>query len=384
MRIVNIALNGVYSDGFSYHENLLPLYHSKNGHDVTILASEYEFNSEGLPQKTKKTDYIDENGIHIIRLPIKRDKDISYRLKRFVGVYQQLERLNPDIIFCHLFQFIDVKEVIRYKRNHPQVKLFLDSHSDYSNSAKSWLSRNIQHKLLWRYFAQMALPYTERFYGVLPARVDFIKTLYGIPDEKVELLVMGADDELAQQASDAGRVSSVREKFGIREDDFLIVTGGKIDLWKRQTLLLMDAVNSLANPKIKLIVFGSVVDELKEELQKRCTEKVQYIGWLESKDSYPIFAAADLAVFPGRHSVFWEQVAGQGIPMVVKYWEGTDHVDQDGNVRFLYKDSTEEIAGVIEELSAKGESYISMKKTAQAKAYLFSYRYLAEKSIIND
>ena len=41
--------------------------------------------------------------------------------------------------------------------------------------------------------------------------------------------------------------------------------------------------------------------------------------------------------------MFWEQVAGMGIPMVCKYWEGTTHVDCGGNVKFLYRDSVEEI-----------------------------------------
>lgn len=384
MRIVNVALNGIYTDGFSYHENLLPLYHKKNGHDVTILTSEFEFNSDGVPVKTSRCDYIDENGIHIIRLPIKNGKDISYRLKRFEGVYQALEKLNPEIIFCHLFQFVDVNEVIRYKKNHPGIKLFIDSHSDYSNSAKSWLSKNIQHKILWRYFAQKALPYTERFYGVLPARVDFIKELYHIPDNKVELLVMGADDELVAQAATKDSIALVRNRYGIDYDDFLIVTGGKIDLWKKQTLLLMDAVNSISNSKLKLIVFGSVVDELKEEINRRCTEKVKYIGWLESKDSYPVFGAGDLAVFPGRHSVFWEQVAGQGIPLVIKYWEGTDDVNQNGNVCFLNKDSVEEIKETIENLITNKDRFEDMRKIAQSKAYLFSYKYLAKKSIDED
>ena len=37
-----------------------------------------------------------------------------------------------------------------------------------------------------------------------------------------------------------------------------------------------------------------------------------------SKDSYDYFEASDLVVFPGCHSVMWEQVTGQGKPMLVK------------------------------------------------------------------
>ena len=48
--------------------------------------------------------------------------------------------------------------------------------------------------------------------------------------------------------------------------------------------------------------------------------------------------------------MFWEQVVAQGIPMVVKYWEGTTHIDLKGNVEFLYNDSEEGIEKVLKEI----------------------------------
>lgn len=44
---------------------------------------------------------------------------------------------------------------------------------------------------------------------------------------------------------------TVRNKLGISKDDFLIVTGGKIDEWKTQTLLLMEAVHNIDRNDIK-------------------------------------------------------------------------------------------------------------------------------------
>ena len=83
----------------------------------------------------------------------------------------------------------------------------------------------------------------------------------------------------------------------------------------------MEAVNEISDMNIKLFVFGSVVKELKAKLHELCGERVEYIGWLNNRESYELFATADIAVFPGRHSVYWEQVVGQGIPMIVKRWQ---------------------------------------------------------------
>ena len=254
----------------------------------------------------------------------------------------------------------------------------MDNHSDFSNSANNWVSKNIQHKIIWKHYAQMINPYVKRFYGVLPARVDFLVNMYGLPKEKVELLVMGVDDEYVKQAERAG--IGIREQYGIAGDDFLIINGGKIDRWKPQTLFLMEAVNRISDPKVKLIVFGSVTEELRQKVLERCSDRVQYIGWVQSADSYKYFAAGNLAVFPGRHSVFWEQVAGQGIPMLVKYWNGTTHIDYGGNVRFLYKDSAEEIQRSIEETISL-PTYAAMKKAAINAKEQFLYSRIAERSI---
>lgn len=122
--------------------------------------------------------------------------------------------------------------------------------------------------------------------------------------------------------------------------------------------MLMEAVQKIDNPKVKLIVFGSVTSELKDKVVALADgKKVQYIGWVKSEDSYAYFAAADLAVFPGRHSLFWEQVAAQGIPMLCKKWDGTTHVDIGGNVKFLTKDSVKEIQSNIEELCGFSDKY---------------------------
>ena len=383
MRILNIAVNGVYTDGYSYHENMLPRYHHLNGHEVWTLTSEYVFNAEGGIEKTKgDRDYTDTWGVHILRLPIRGDRELSFRLKRFEGFYEAIERIAPDLIFCHLFQFLDVLQLIRYKKHHPEVPIFFDSHADYSNSAQGWLSKHLLHGLLWRWCAHRVLPIAETFYGVLPARVDFLTERYRLPADKVQLLVMGADDVMTEQAIASDARSRIRSRCGISEDDFLVVTGGKIDLWKQQTLLLMDAVNHLEGLPIRLLVFGPVVPELKEQLLARCSARVQYLGWQSAEDSYALFAAADLAAFPGRHSVFWEQAAGQGIPLLVKDWPGTHHVDVGGNVRFLREDSEEEIKRELSRLLTHPEEYAAMRAAARTKGMqVFSYREIAKRSI---
>lgn len=383
MKIVNICLNSVVTRGFSYQDNLLPKYQAELGNEVCIITNLYYYNKNGKLEKFKKNDIEYDCGVKIIRISNKRGTTFQSKFKRYENFIPILEQEKPDIIFLHDCQFIDVKQVIKYVKVHKKTILYVDNHADYSNSARNWLSKNILHKIVWRHYARELNPFVKKFYGVTPARVDFLTDLYKLPKDKCELLVMGADDELVKLSKSTNANCLIRQKYNIAATDFLIVTGGKIDLAKTQTLLLMKAVREMNNPKVKLIVFGSVVDELKQQVHELSDGKIiQYIGWISSADSYNYFEASDLVIFPGRHSVFWEQVVGQGKPMVVKYWDGTTHIDLGGNVKYLYNDSVSEIKNVIIE-TMNPITYDKMKAVAEEKGIThFSYKEIAKRSII--
>lgn len=384
MKILHVCLGCFYIDNYSYQENMLPKFHKKLGYDVEIIASTLSFDEHGNGCNINPGIYDNEYGIKVTRLPYK--KGISEKVGKFLRLYEGFEEAlslaNPDIIFVHGCQFCDISVIVSYARTH-NVTIYVDNHADFSNSATNWLSKNILHKGLWRKCAHSIEPYTKKFYGVLPVRVDFLKNIYKLPPEKCELLVMGADDELVEQAKQTGAKKKIRTQYGINEDDFLIITGGKIDQWKTQTLLLMKAVKNIKNDNIRLIVFGSVTQELMNQVKSLADgTKVQYIGWIQSKDSYDYFEAADLVVFPGRHSVMWEQVTGQGIPMLVKDWDGTHHVDLGGNVRFLTQDSVEEIQSEIVRLLDNPDEYLKMKEVAKREGMrVFSYADIARRAI---
>lgn len=377
-RVLSISVNGLFTDGNTYHENLLPKYLQANGNEVYILASEYALNTQGGVEKIGECEYVDENGIRVKRLKIRGDKSISYKFKRFKDFYRSIEEINPDIIFCHLFQFLDVGMVVKYKKEHPEVKVFFDSHADEINSAHTLLSRWILHKLIWRFYAKKAYSVAERFYGVSPARVDFLLNMYKLPGEKVQLLTMGVDDELVLLAKQEGAMSETRSQYGIMKDDFVIVTGGKIDEAKWQVLNLMQVVQKM---DVKLFVFGSVSEGIKGKFMELAKDNVHYVGWLDEKEAYKLFAIANLVVFPATHSVYWEQVCGQGIPMIVRRWHGFEHLDLEGNLLYLEDDTIEELVNKMNMVFEPGQ-YQSMLEVAENKGMeTFSYKELAKKSI---
>ena len=379
-KVVHLCLANFYTDGYSYQENMLPKFHQKLGYETAIIASLDTFNKAGqFVQYSGDLVYRNEHDIPVRRLPYRSPEKLYRILRRYQGVREALEQAKPDMLFIHGCQFSDIDIVADYLKSHPDVKVYVDNHADFNNSATNFLSRNILHRRIWKRCAHVIEPYTSKFYGVVPARVDFLKEMYGLPAQKCDLLVMGADDDAVEKALRPEVRAERRRAYGVSDDDIVIVTGGKIDHNKPQVLTLMRVVNSLSNSRVKLIVFGSVADDLKAEFDSSLTDKVIHIGWRKSEDIYEDFAAADLVAFPGLHSVLWEQSVGMGVPGVFKRIEGFEHIDLGGNCLFFEKDDAQEYTTrILAALNTLDE----MKTVAVAKGMkTFSYREIAKRAL---
>jgi glycosyltransferase involved in cell wall biosynthesis len=376
-------LSNFYIDGYSYQENLIPKYHKLMGHDVEIIASLFTFDEKGKGTwLSEPSEYMNENNIKVTRLGYKSPKKIYRKMRRYVGFERALEKSKPDFLFIHGCSFMDIDKVREYIKKHPNVRVVIDNHTDFENSATNWLSKHILHGVFWKHCAQIMVPYVMKFYGVLPARVDFLKKMYKVPSSKCELLVMGADDIAVQAVTEKDK-ESIRKKYRISEKDILLLTSGKIDHNKKETLYLMRAVSELNYSHVRLLVMGSVIPELQEDFNSLIDGiKVIYGGWMNPTDTYKYFMAADLVVFPGLHSVYWEQAVGSGCACLFRRIHGFNHVDIGGNCDFFESVDVEGIKNKLITLLNHPDKIVSMRKIAQEKGKeVFSYSEIAKKSI---
>lgn len=382
MKILHLMLGNFFIDGYTYQENLLPKYHKKHGHEVEIIASQQTINKDAALVVAESSDYINENGLHVRRLPYKNPLKLFSRFRRYQGTYEAIEKINTDVMFIHGCQFLDIDKVVKYLKKNPQITVYVDNHADFMNSGSNWLSRNVLHKIVWRSCAKKIAPYAKKFYGVVPGRVGFLRDVYKVPAEKAEYLPMGADTEIADEIMKQDNRKIINEKFGIKDSDFLVVSGGKLDALKPQSLLLLKAVINMNRDDVKLLFFGSVAKSYKEEFEKLCKdEHIIYAGWADLKQSYEYFCSADLVVFPGNHSVYWEQAIYLGKPCIFRKYDGYEQVELGGNCLMLVSDSEDEIKEKLEELYNDREKLISMGEVAKQKGGIFSFDNIAYVSI---
>lgn len=384
MKVLHCCLASFYIDNYGYQENILPKMHKLQGHDVRIIASTETYIDNQRLGYVKPETYINENDIIVSRIPYVKwiPKLLIKKLRIYSGLKNLVTNYDPDIIFLHDIQFLSVKTISLYAKENPQVKIFADGHTDFVNSAKGWISKNILHKIIYRWCAREILPYTQKFYGTLPTRVDFFNKIYKIPYDKIELLEFGVDDSIFNISLKYEIRKSKRKELGLRDDDFVIVSGGKIDN-RKNIHLLVDAMSLISDQKIKLILFGTPDKEMEYILSKISTMKnIVYLGWQKTDEVFNLLFSSDLGFFPGTHSVIWEQACGIGLPCVFKKWDGIQHVDLGGNCIFLDEISKESISDVIKDLYNDKNKINNMFRVATEKCIShFSYYDIAQRAI---
>ena len=380
MKIVHIAPSAPYNDYWGYQDNLLPKYQKKMGHDVTIIATN-TMHKDGKIAETACSDYVLNDGVRVIRLARKKYRNlILTNLQAKMDVYALLGKLQPDFIFFHGLVSATIYDVVRYKKEHPNCIVVQDNHLDYNigRGASSFKDKII--RAFYRHINRKSIPYISRVYGVTPWRKTYAEDYFRIPPEKTDVLIMGADDEKINFACREKIRAEIREKNGISDSDFLVVTGGKIDK-KKKIDTLMEACAGMKG--IKLLIFGQVLDNVKEEFKRliRENDNILYIGWLDADKVYDYFFAADLVFFPGQHSVLWEQACAAKVPCIFEKWDGMDHVNNGGNAEFISPITVENIRARLSALHFTPE-YEKMKEVAVSSATdIYLYSRIAEKSL---
>lgn len=381
MKIVHIAPTAPYNDYWGYQDNLLPKYHCKLGHEVTLIITN-KMHKDGGIVETACGDYRLSDGVRVIRLKTKKAATrLLTVMKSYLEVYSLLEGIRPDFVFYHGLTSTTIFDVIRYKKRvNPQCVIVQDNHLDYNIGMPSATLKNKVVRFLYRCLNKKSQKYVERIYGVTPWRREYAERYFGISPQKTDVLIMGADDEKISFESRAEMRKKIRECFCVEDSEFLIVTGGKIDK-KKNIHLLMQACKNFSN--VRLLVFGTVLDDIRGEFEQltKDEDKIIYVGWVESDKVYDYFFAADLVFFPGQHSVLWEQACAAKTPCVFERWDGMEHVNNGGNSDFVSPLTVENISKKIEELLFT-EKYYQMKAIAESdKTNIYLYSNIAEKSL---
>lgn len=320
MRIVMLCY--FFQENLGFQENHLVREYLESGHEVLVIAppddnvfAYYEGQrnkSAGIAKKHISLNY------KLVRLPYRRFA--TKKINPIHGVYAQLNDFKPDLIFIHGLSY-NLGECVKYAGKNSKCKIIMDFHGDLSNSASNWISRNVLHRIINRYYLKHYLPSIDQIYAITPASSDFLEKIYEVDAKNIELLPLGSDLKSVKRLNEQDIRRVFRKRMGLSKEEILIFTGGKLEPWKR-TDQLIQAVTDLNRSDIHLVVVGSVPD-LHAEYERRLTElstchpAIHLVGWVDHDEMTSYMLASDIAVFPASQSVIWQQAIAAGLPLIV-------------------------------------------------------------------
>ncbi|MCC3217910.1 glycosyltransferase family 4 protein [Chryseobacterium sp. X308] len=383
-----LMLCELYIKSLEYQENLLVKYYRKHGHEVTVITSTYEnvfdyYNNKHDNSVPAKVIY--DHGAKIIKLPFK----FNYlgKIKKYTSIKKIVEEVQPDLLYVHDIM-PNMFEMLDYKKKNPHVKMIMDYHADYSNSANGWLSLNILHKVIRKYFYMDPIrKHISKFYPIVPGSTKFLNEVYKIPHNEMDLLPLGADTDLVAEIKNTKVREEIRNKLGINNDEIVIFTGGKFTAAKK-TDLLIKAFNEIKDTKLHLLIVGDA-DQHNQEYKKELlalsnnNPNIHYIGWLNNMGVYEHLSASDLAVFPASQSIVWQQAIASGLPLIVGDVgeQSVQYLNEFGAITELKKEdiNKEKIKKSIEDIIYRKDE-LSLRKELALKT---SSKYLDWNHLIN-
>lgn len=379
MRILHFCMNAPFTEHYSYQDNLLTEYQHKLGHDVRIITTTKTRGADGKIIQTETGYKMLDNGVELVRLQL--PGKVGRLFGKYRGLRNQLVDYKPDFVFIHgLCSFVP-DDVIWYKKSHNlSLHIVADNHQDEGTTkVDDFLTARVMsiQKCKWKKWIEEI----DKVYGTTSWRVTFAKKYYGIPDHKLDTLIMGIDSDRILNDRSVWR-KSIRDELEISQDKFVFITGGKLDKNKR-IIETIKAFSKLKSSRCVFLIFGAVNDDVKDEFYHllNLDNRIKHIGYIKSEDIWKYFYASDFGLFPGRHSVLWEEAIGCGLPCLFHRYEEMDHTEVCGNCVCLSNPTTEMIYEESQKIISDKNIYQMMKKQAELAAPVFSYHNIAKKSL---
>lgn len=377
MKILHLCLACFYIDNYTYQENILPRINHEDGHDVRILASTETYVDNAHLGYVEPAEYVTEYGVPIKRLPYVKAGNgfVTHKFRAYPHLYEEIAAFAPDVILSHDLSYWSVLDVIRYKKDHPAVKLYADTHTDYNNSGTNWLSLHVLHRIFYCYLTQKALPYLEQYFYISDECRQFSHEVYGIPNEKMEFYPLGGT--LLSDGEYAAIRAKRRAELGLGENDRLYIHSGKLDALKRSDELLR-AFSAVDDPHAVLAVIGSIPKEREAVLLPliEADERIRYLGWKSGADLQEYLCAADLYCQPGSQSATMQNALCRYCPVML-YPHPSHTADYDrGEV--LWVKTQADMEAVFRSLAAAPAQLAPLRENAERLAReLLDYRKLA-------
>jgi len=389
MKIARIVQH--FQPRFGYADYYLAIAFKKLGHEVCVITADryspgVKYFDNSINPKVNSGIFF-ENGITVYRLPTLIEAG-----KLIISLYTKkaLEDLKPDVVHSNDLFYLTTIFVAHYK-NRFKYKLFVDSITGTFN-----LNRLTSHQFdLYRLlFARYLIKKVDSFFAICEGSKKWLLKNFPIPSSSVHVVPLGADDELFTQ--DTNIRKSMREKFGILDDEVVIIYTGKI-LPEKDINVLIKSIGALPPElfrKIKIMIVGNGPTEYLKYLNGlinaiNVRKNVIMIPTVDRNELPKYYNAADIAVWPGAPSISIIEAMSTGLPIIIAGYPrpredayDTTHLLTYGNGLSFQRGSIPELSSCIMKLASDEQLRKEMgQKSRELVKEKLSWRKIAEQYI---
>jgi hypothetical protein len=232
------------------------------------------------------------------------------------GVFQLLCDIKPDVILFHGLCGWELRTVVRYKRLNPTVRLYVDSHEDSNNSARTFLSNYILHRLYYAWIIRQCMRSVDKILCISVDVMSFVQRMYGIPLELLEFYPLGG--EVFSDAEYAERRARGRFELGLQDDQVMVLQTGKMGR-RKKVLESLSAFSNTQGDNLRLVLAGSFEDDIKSDALSRVARdaRIIFLGWKTTEQLKSLLCAADIYIQPGTQSATMQMSLCARCPVVL-------------------------------------------------------------------
>lgn len=368
MKLLIVTTGNEFTPSMLYKENYIIKAAQAHGDEIFVFANPYTY-IKGKTALAPDDEKIEGFTLKRFKYHQYGPDILTSRIRRIDGLEKEIINVKPDLIFMNCGQVWNVKNLKIIKQALPNVKIVLDFSTKYLNSARNWISKNIQHKFMYRRWLQQALPYIDKIFYISQESKEFAQEMYLFPDSIMEHNNLPGETIPAE--TKIAYKKEIFAKLVLTGENILFMYSGKIYTDKKVDQLVKAFVRT-KNQNFRLVIIGVYNDDESRAIIEpliALDTRITFMNFVNGSELTKYICAADLYIQPGSISQTCQTAVCCGTPLCFNDIP-THREIYNGNGFFI--DSEEDIYQVF----IKVEENPAILKKMSEKAYQLARKEL--------
>ncbi len=357
-----------------YQLNFFAQYHNPDTQFIIVTSDSLNIwgKEDASALSIMDRDFEEKNGVSVIRLNAILTRETKNNIW-LCGLIKTLRKLKPDLLFVHCVESYSALRIVLRRRKFKGCTICFDTHTlrnQFLPGGKfriyQWVIRNVIGRRINRH--------GMRAIGTTRENCDILKTEYGIRPQNILYVPIGTD--LATFKFSLSERKNLRDHYGFRKEDIVLLYTGKMNMKKKPHLILeaIKLVEQKISLNLQIVFVGGISDSYRAKIQegifKNQRINLTVLPAVPINELYKIYSMADFVVFPLENTLSSLDAQACRLPVIMEINPTNEERLEKGGLLYR-KNDLDDLAGKILDmihnpelrtrLGSGGEAYIREK-----------------------